>query len=429
MPRHLTSAYAASPLAGRARGWIAAVLLAASTLLTFAAASPAAAQPTPAAAEQRIRDVKQRWQDLHVRLDLLRSQRKRLEGRYDALTQRIAAAKREAKPLGGLDSLLADARSLANELNALQEELRQIEGHQEAARQELLDAYQTQIQGLEQTLLTSRSADERKRAIDAINALKKERFPWTQRDAPTPDLNLQALPSLKSLEGADPDELQAVAAELDDNERRLRSHIASLQSDLDRLERERRLRQKAADFSEEESFFDETSRNRRIARTSNRVFGPSGDAAGSDKGDTRGNAAGGAADPTPNNDAEAPAVGGAEAAEPDSDFGTAAPGGDNLGAGRDDQANNPPPTSTPEVGPTQNLPGAGAPTLDPFATPGVIVRADVQLDGLGASGAARDNESLESRLQRLRREKERMERQADELQRRSLELKRRAHEL
>jgi len=405
----------------------------------------AQAQPKPVGAQSvELASARERHEELQDRLVSLRDKRTGLESRYTKLTAKIAEQKRQGASgqlIGGLqlESALQQGRELANQLNGLQEQIREVESALEYSRQEILAVYQTSIGTLERALLTSNDGEARKAAIDKINALKRERHGYTLRQGATPDLDLGALPSLDAAPN-DPEELQAMAAELDDTERKLRGHIGELEQQIERLERDRRLRQRAADFADEESFFDESVRDRRVARSNPRVIGPVGDSAGSGKG--------GAAPAQPSDEAAPTSGNGAEAPSGDQgSFGGAAEG-DTDGAMTDD-SNGAPNTADPGVGGDRgtdsvvggggpvaagigtpsDLPGVGLPS-DPFATPGVVVRTDVETNGpTGGIAGVGGGGTLEGQMRSLKDKKKQLEQKATELRLRSKELKKRANEL
>lgn len=419
-------------------------------VLAFGSVSvEAEAQPRPADVQgAELKGALVRHQELSERLSQLRERRAGLESRYTKLTSSIAEQKRQGASgqlIGGmkLEGALQQARELADQLNGLQEQIREVEGALEYGRQEILAAYQSQLLGLEQKLLTSGDSESRKATIASINALKKERHIYTLRQGATPDLDLRALPSLDAAPN-DPEELQALAAELDDTERKLRTHITELDDQITRLERERRLRQKAADFADEESFFDESVRDRRIARANSRVVTPVGDSAGGRGGATVSPRSGAEAGGTGNGEAAAPSDQGNMAGSADEfdsdgagavgdDMNDAAPEADpTVGAGGDRATSGNGGVSVgvsePGVGTPSNLPGVQLPT-DPFATPGVVVKTDVEPNSLAGGGGVEGGETLEGQVRSLKDRKKQLEEKAAELRQRSRELKQRANDL
>ena len=436
----------------RALVWLVAVLMLLSFGGVMTVSESAWAQDKGAASASL--EARARFGELRDRLTSLRDKRAEMESRYDKLTAVIARKKRggaDGKLIGGiqLEGMLSQARELADQLNGLQEQIREVETWLEYSRQEILAAYQQDILSLEREILAAKNAEGRTRAIKAINQLKQDRHLYVSRPSATPDLDLKALPSLDEVSG-DPEEMAALAAELDDTERKLRSHINELDGRIERLEREKRIRQKALDFADEESFFDENIRTLRIARANSKVVdAPNAPSEGGRGTNTPTNASGG--------DDSNVAVGtdeggGQDRGATDDGFGAPAPTDDqgdfdNDGAEADpsdglndtnSEANEPTAGGVdgnyvddapqPGSGAPTNLPGGDLPS-DPFATPGVVVRTDVEPDNIGESGSGAETDTLEGRMRKLKSEKNQLERKARELERRSRELKARANEL
>ena len=455
----------------RPRGWIVLFSAALCMLLSFSVMTESVVHAQQPGSQTTIEDAKSRFGDLQRKLNQLLENRKSLEARYNQLTSKIAQHKRQkagAQIIGGiqLESLLEQARELAEQLNGLQEQVRQVETTIEYSRQEILASYQDEILTLEQQILNAASGEERAVAIKAINDLKRERHAFTARATATPDLALSKLPTMQDTGSEDPEEIQALAAEMDDTERKLRAHISELDSRISRLEQDRRLRQRAREFNEEESFFDETTRSRRLARSGNRFIGATNDPAGAGKasgggdrsaqapettgGGGQSNTASsdddyqnGAADPTPQGEGPSNLAGSVD--EP----GTGAPEeGDGLDSDAEMRDDGTPPNtdggfsdpnsavdnggigSVPEpgVGPTENLPTAVLPN-DPFSTQGVVVRSGVDSSPSDDLTGLDKGTSLEGQLKRLKDEKKRFEKKANELKKRSKELKQRARDL
>lgn len=371
-----------------------------------------------------------------------------LEATYDKVTAKITAHKRSTNGgiLSGiqLESLLENGRVLSNELYEVQRQIRDAEGDLEKVRGALVTSFDARIATLEDQIVTG---TDRGRAIAEMNALLKERHQYRRRES-TPDLKIANLPRVGEVP-SDPEEMLASAAELDDNERKLRARITEIEATIGDLEKDRRLRRRARMFRTQESFFDDAmvgSRRVAVARASSVSSGDSGpantkdDAPSGDSATTAtppegiSNGGGTNAEPAPdesygaggdelNNDGQQGDFDGTSDAAP-VDIGEGSRGDDTLVDPEPSNTNFEP---TVTVGPTRTLPGVGAPG-DPFASGSVVVRTDVESDRLDGRTDADSGGSLSQRLQRLRRARARLEARASELKERSAKLKVKAGE-
>lgn len=409
------------------------------------------AQTTSAPFVPAIEEARAEFSRLSLQLEGLRDERAGLLGEYEALTGRIEARKRDrdrAALLGDLElgNMLSDARALADRLYALQKRVRAREATLEEARRRLLAAYDERIAMMEARALESSDALAQEEMLRSLTALHGAREAYVARGAATPDLELGRLPSLDAALPDDPEEAQAQAAELDDARAKVHDRIDGIQDEIDRLEQQRRLRRKASDFRDGESFFDDaTVGGRRVARAQVATSGERADR-GDDQSDDVASEAGAEATGAPNdprdsdsvnNQSEAPSNDPPPEGDPfnDGDDGEDAPDlvdgpggavGDEQedfeaesGAGGGDGGPEPG-DSQPEVIPSSDLP------LDPFTNDAVVIQGGVRADaGVAGEGGERDD-SLESQIQRLERDKATLERRSRELESRSDALKRRA---
>jgi cell division protein FtsB len=376
-----------------------------------------------------------RFTQLNDALAQLRQRRAALERDYQQLTDQIAARKRGRSPeaLGRdlqLQALLQQARERADALNALQQQLRQREKALEGARVEILAAYDRRLSQLEDLILDPELVAARADAIAEMNRVRRERHAYVTPRASAPELTLEALPAL-STDPRDPEEARAAAAELTDADHKLQRHILDLEAQIRDLEAERRLRRRAADFQERQTFFDDdrtggravaraTTGDRSAPATTGGVVTGDGPTRGSVSDSPNEAAAGGdngagaesddaAAPPEATPEAE---YDGALDADNAADPGVGAPqepaGGGFVGA----------PTALPEAG----LPG------DPFSAGGAILQTDAAT--LNDPAAPDDRgEPLEARLARIKREREALQRRSQEIQERARDLQRLADEL
>jgi len=172
----------------------------------------------------------------------------------NALTVRLA-----------LESLLRDAQRVSEQLAQKQEEIRVMDNRLTAHRAQLLSSIEGTIQHLESALRTV-PANERARLVRELNQLRSERAKYS---TPLPEA-----PSVEKLDAAltlaaradSPDDLHAAADELEDTEDKLRRRLAAVETRLEELKASKRLVRRAQGFSREERFFEETDRERVIAR-------------------------------------------------------------------------------------------------------------------------------------------------------------------
>lgn len=409
----------------------------------------AVGQPTASAPfVPAIEEARAEFSRLALQLEGLRDDRAVLLGEYEKLTRRIEARKRDrdqAALLGDLElgNMLSDARALADRLYALQKRVRAAEATLEGARRRLLAAYDEHIVVLESRALEAAEALAQEEMLRALTALHSARQSYVGRGAATPDLELGRLPSLNAALPDDPEEAQAQAAELDDARAKVHGRIDGIQAEIDRLEQQKRLRRKASDFRDGESFFDDaTAGGRRVARAQAGAAGGraerENDDSASAEDEELSDAPTSAGDPESFDDGD-------EVAAPEEpqdsfeDFGgvddgsdtDSLPGNGGVGdEGAEGAFDEPAPAPgdgrlTPEGSSPQALPSSDLP-LDPFTNDAVVIQGEVRGGGAVTVEERERDDSLESRIQRLERDKATLERRSRELERRSDALKRRA---
>lgn len=212
--------------------------------------------------------VQQRYKDgLDERLDVVNSMKK-LEAEHRRIVARIVALKQQGAGLTvrlALDELLRDAQRISDQLAAKQDQVRVIDNRLSAHRTQLISAIENSIQNLE-IQLRSAPAQERGAIVRELNKLRTQRASYM--------VSLPEVPSLEDLRAAltlatkadSPDELHAVADELQDSEDQLRRRLAAIEARIDDLKKSKRLVRRAQGFTREERFFEETDRERTIAR-------------------------------------------------------------------------------------------------------------------------------------------------------------------
>jgi hypothetical protein len=391
--------------------------------------------PTPAAAQGVDLEASSvRFGQLAQELETLRNRRRALQSKYGKLTDDIAARKRARRGQNllsdiELQNLLKRGRATADDLYELQARIRGVEGELASARRQVLSAFDERLTKLE-TNLVSGQGSNRAAVIAEMNRLRQARFAYVAPTTATPDLDLADLPNLDAGQ-EDPEEALAAAAELDDANRKLEDRIKGLDGQIADLESQKRLRRKARNFRDQESFFDEAQKGgRRVAGRNagaRQAGGTNSDGVGNDQGaaevtDGDGDVALGAENEPP--------AGAPEGTDDEADFDNAAdpgesPNRDSDAADPNDGFQDGAGGGGRVVGTVDVLPGTGAP-IDPFAGDSVIVIGEVESGPGAAADAAGD--SLEGRLNRARREREQLEKKSRQLERRSGELKRLADE-
>jgi phage shock protein A len=351
-----------------------------------------------------------------------------LEDQHQSLVQKIDQLKSSGamSTIGGrieLQNLLSKSKSLADELDSLQDRIRSLDNRLAGQRSTLVAGIDRQVRELESKLAGASTA-ERKRIVRRLNGLRQQRGAYT-----TP---LPSVPSSGQVDSAlrlaeevsdHPEELRAAADEMQDTEDQLRKRLDAIDEKLSELRNSRALVRRARSFSREEKFFEETDRDRVIARYDR---------------ETRTRQDDGANNQEPPQDSQnngGVAVGGAE----DDFSANNAAGDDSLNEGSmaptsdADFAADPGRSADPEISDAPTGAEVAEPTpsgSDPFETS----RETVVIDGGGdpersVGSLDSGDRDLDSRIEKLEREREKLRRKANELQSRASELRQRAEEL
>ncbi len=351
---------------------------------------------------------------LKPQLDALLSQRRgvvqqlrALETRYEALATRIDELKR-AGARGGLqraelESQLRQGRELSQQLSALQQRIQALDDALAKQRALLLSALDADRRALE-ARLASASRAQRGSLVQALNALSRERARYA---TPQPQLDLARLERLMRLADAadDPDDMVAMADEIQDAESVILRQLAQVSEHLDELRARKRLLRRARAFGKQESFFDERDRNRVIARvvTSNPPVTEAGGnppTSGNDRGEHN------AGEPPLDN--EQPPTNNAPPAEGEPDLSPGVPG----------------PPDRP------NHPGSGfeQPAPDPLAPPSsaLVLSREADPDTSHARAGRPDDRAIDHNIARLEADQRLLKKQAEALRQRAERLRQRA---
>lgn len=363
--------------------------------------------------------VQQRYKDgLDERLDVVNSMKK-LEAEHRRIVARIVALKRQGAGLTvrlALDELLRDAQRISDQLAAKQDQVRVIDNRLGAHRTQLISAIENSIQNLE-IQLRSAPAQERGAIVRELNKLRTQRASYM--------VSLPEVPSLEDLRAAltlatkadSPDELHAVADELQDSEDQLRRRLAAIEARIDDLKKSKRLVRRAQGFTREERFFEETDRERTIARYERTTTsGQSSDSPQTPQAGSESPNQAGSPEPTEsqNNDPGAFDDVANESLSPS--FGSEA---------------DPDRGSTPPLSDASDFPSAAPDNgNDVFeSTESILIQtAEDPSRAVDLNGQAA-NSTLDGQIRNLESEKERLEKQAEMLKSRANDLRRRASDL
>ena len=191
----------------------------------------------------------------------------RLEDEYRALVSDIEKLKSSGgmTTIAGrieLQNLLTKSKALADELDAIQAELRTLDNRLDGQRSTLVSGIDGKVRELERSL-GSASPSARAGIVAELNRLRQRRSRFAPAIPAGPSQGDVSSALRLAEEVADhPDELMAAADELLDTEDQLRKRLAAIDGKLEELEDARALMRRARTFSREERFFEETDRER-----------------------------------------------------------------------------------------------------------------------------------------------------------------------
>jgi hypothetical protein len=223
---------------------------------------------TPLMPNAALQGIEARYEtDLAKRATLIETMTG-LESQHQNVIGRITKLKQSPNTLTtrlALEDLLRQSKRLSEELGENDSRLRVLDKQIGTQRSAIVTGLEEQMRGLEATLAKA-TTTERAKTVKNLNALRKLRSSF---EAPLP-----AAPTIRDLNAAlsladrvsDPDELLAAADELLDSEDQVRRRLSAIDQRLNELKESKRLTRRASSFSREERFFEETDRDRVIAR-------------------------------------------------------------------------------------------------------------------------------------------------------------------
>ncbi len=342
-----------------------------------------------------------------------------LEDQYRALVLKIEKVKSEGalRTIGGrleLQNLLTKSKAIADELDGLQSRARALDNQLAGHRSTLVGGIDQRLSQLERSL-SSASPTSRRAIVAELNDLRKRRAAYT-KPLPQAPSSRDVDSALRLAEdAAHPDELMAAADEIQDTEDQLRKRLAAIEGKLAELHEARALARRARSFSREEKFFEETDRDRVIARYE-RVTVTGTKTTSPDPVDTS-NSGGQATNSPPSSVAN-------ESGNNATDDFAGAPAMDADGM-----------TAEPAAGrsesPISDAPGtppvASGGSSDPFETSRETIVIDAGTDPSRAVGAiGTSGNQLEGQIKQLEGEQQKLKKQANTLRKRATELRKRA---
>lgn len=329
-------------------------------------------------------------QGARQKLSEIRSRQMAMRMELNGVAGQIEALKSQGKRGAELDEALRRSQALSGSLAEAAQELSRAEADAEREHLTLMTALGTELERVQAQAERSQNREERARLIAQLRALRAE------RDQVRALLPAAKLPPLTASGSDDPADLMEQADLLRDSEDKLREKLKALETRVAELRAERELDRRMNDFLGDQAMFDD--HDRRLRRTTQREL-------------TRG---------THPPLAGAPASSDAAASGPEA--------GTNMGSG--DPFNEPP--SNESAGPItrDNSTGSGGGSTGLTSQGNItqIARGADSRPQLGSVDArmlqgatARDIETLEAELKKLRK-------LADDLNQRANQLEQRAKE-
>lgn len=331
-----------------------------------------------------------------------------LERQYDLLASKIDALKRKGISnlnRGEHQELMRQGRRLAEQLGQLQLKIQRIDSSLDQLAGAILSDLDVQLRASERALIGA-SGPQRRQLVAQLNALSQERAEYAQ---PLPALDLKkAEAMLKMAQGLDnPDDMLAMADELQDAEQELLKKLDWVSSRLTDLKARKRLLQRATAFSREERFFEESARSRSLARLERRNEAPTS-----------------APPQKATDDASSPIRGSGD------DFASESAAPDLANGADPDTARGPDAVSSPgiESGKSPQIPTDNR-VDDPFAQPKdtIIISREADPSAGSAQRAGADDSRLDDKIKALERDQKALQQQAEALKRRAKKLRQEAN--
>ena len=327
-----------------------------------------------------------------------------LEVQYGALAKNIDKVKRKGVSTlnrAEIQKMLRKGRKLAQRLSKVQRDIMSVDAQLQKTAQQLVAAINGQMKTIERQLSTQTGA-ARKKSIATLNTLSKQRATYSR---PLPQVDHKKIKAMLSMaEGLDnPDDMIALADELQDAEEGVRKKLKWIARRLKELKARKRLLRRAQAFSKQERFFEESARGRQVGRVATRRVRTS------DK-----------KTPTTNN--ASPPNRQYDSADPEASPGLS---GDDQNFSEDAPARQP----TSEQAPTS--PTTPTTNDDPFTSTKetVIISKEADPATVAAGRNKSNGGSLDRRIKTLERDRKLLKRQADALGKKAKSLRKQANSL
>ena len=360
-------------------------------LVWFGAAGEALAMPALAVAQQATPEAAE-YKALMQARQALQVNLAGLEVQYESLAKSIDSLKRKGVNTlnrSEIQSLLRKGRKLALKLAQVQRDIRRVDAKLNQSSAKMMRALDVQIAQVEAQLVKSSGA-QRAKHVAHLNRLSKRRGLYAQ---PRPQVDHKKIDDmLSTAEGLDnPDDMIAMADELQDAEADARRKLAWMDGRLKTLKAQHRLSKRALAFSRQERFFEENTRARQVGRTQ----------------EARPTVA--ASDDSANDAPASPDAAPVDTA--DGDF-------ESFGAGSPERGATPPETDEAPMDPVAQ------PTTDVFDTPEtLIVSKEADPEVLSGDNAPVQSKGLGAQIKRMERDRAALKRRTEALKRKAQALR------
>lgn len=346
-----------------------------------------------------------------------------VEQSLSVLAQRIEVLKR----LGGaknsrraeLESLLRQGKELSNSIEMLQRKLQAVDTKLETLGARIVVRFDAKMNAIEHALVQG-DAQTRKSLVKLLNTWSKQRAVYAQ---PLPKIDVKKVASMLHVSDKieDPDDMLALADELQDAEVNVRKKLAWVQQRLKELKSRKRLLRSARSFARQRRFFEESDRARLVASRVRRSSGTAGaQASMSDGSDSEQNT-----EPSTNN-ADQSMGNGSKTRE---SFSQVPDARDVSTFSASDKSSEPMSDSTPVAAPETPV-EAPEQTPDDVFGGGDEIIVERQYDpSTPARGAYFDDADLDMRIKKLESNQGLLKKQAERLKKRAKKLRRSAQAL
>lgn len=218
---------------------------------------------------QNIHIVRSDYEEAYSQRTKLSGTLTGLESEYLTIVRRVDVAKKNINSITGrleLEGLLRRSKDISAKLRAIQIRMSALNSRIESKRTVIVRHIKNDMKKLERSLAVI-PKEQRASVVKELNRLRKEKV---QFNSPLPAIQTRAQEDL-ALRDADalsddPDELFAVADELEDSKDQLSKRLVAIDNQIAELKRTQKLMRRSDSFSSEDQFFEESDRARVIAK-------------------------------------------------------------------------------------------------------------------------------------------------------------------